>query len=101
MTESPQLSTAANIAISALGLCGYAGGWLIVAVGGFHHAPHRYARETTFVSGVPAVAMAVICFALAAIAVSALLQARKSKQPWFFIACGAVLLPPLACWLLV
>jgi len=99
--DSPPLSIAAKIAIAALGLCGYGGGWLIVTLGGFHHAPYRYARETTFVSGIPAIAMAVICFVLAAIAGAALLQASKSKLPWYVLSCGAVLLPPLVYALFV
>jgi arginine exporter protein ArgO len=95
MNQPSPPSTAAAIAIGALSACGYVGGWLILLLGGFHHAPYRYTRETTFVAGAPAMAMAAVFFALAGIGVVALLQARRAKTQWQVIACGAVLLPPV------
>lgn len=93
------LSRAAQLAIAALGLCGLAGGWLIVAGRGFHHAPHRYTRATTFVDGAPAALMAAIMFVLAALCAAALLQHWRAAR-WAQVLCGAaVLLPPLAVFL--
>ena len=88
-------STAVSIAIGALSACGYVGGWLILLLGGFHHASHRYAKETTFVTGVPAMVLAAVLFAMAAIGITALFQARRVKLQWQFVVCVAVLLPPL------
>ena len=93
--SQPPLSRAARIAIAALGLCGLVGGWIVVLGGGFHHAPHRYSRETTFVDGPSAVLMAAIQFTLAAVCVAALLQQRGARWPAQVLGCGAVLVPPL------
>ncbi len=95
MNEPSSPSTAAAIAIGALGACGYVGGWLVLLLGGFHHAPNRHTKETVFVAGVPAMVVAVLFFALAAIGITALLQLRRAKLRWHFFACGVVLLPPL------
>jgi hypothetical protein len=100
MSEPSPLSTSGVIAVAALAACGYIGGWLILLVGGFHHAPNRYTAQTTFVSGASALAMAAIFFALAAVGVAKLLNARRTPLQWQLIACGAVILPPLffALW---
>lgn len=94
------LSKAARIAIAALGLCGLVGGWIVVWGGGFHHAPHRYSRDTTFVDGPAAVLMAALQFTLAAISVATLLQQRDARWPAYMLGCGAVLAPPLMVVLL-
>lgn len=92
----PLLSRPAQIAVAALGALGYLGGWLILYLGGFHHAPHRYSRETTFVDGAPATMMALIFFALAMVGAGALVQARGGGRRAYGLACAAVVLPPLA-----
>jgi hypothetical protein len=92
----PLLSRPAQIAVAALGALGYLGGWLILYLGGFHHAPHRYSRETTFVDGAPATMMALIFFALAMVGAVALVQARGGGRRAYGLACAAVVLPPLA-----
>lgn len=94
MNKPSAPSRAVAIAIGALSACGYVGGWLILLLAGFHHALHRYAKETAFVTGVPAEAMAAVFFALAAIGIAALFQARSVKLQAQFVACVAVLFPP-------
>jgi hypothetical protein len=79
MNDPSAPSKAVSIAIGALSACGYAGGWLILLLGGSHHALHRYSKETTFVAGVPATVMAAVFFAMAAIGIAALFQARRAK----------------------
>lgn len=95
MKPSPPLSRAAAASVAVLGALGYLGGWLILLSGGFHHAHDRYTRQTTFVSGAPALFMAALSFTLAAIGMAALLQLRKSTLPGHLAGCCAVLLPPL------
>jgi hypothetical protein len=93
--QKPPLSRPARVAVAALGVLGYLGGWLILYLGGFHHAPHRYSRETTFVSGMPAAVMGLIFFALAIVAAVALVQARGGGRRAQALACVALVLPPL------
>jgi hypothetical protein len=100
MNQTPALSRAAQLAVTALGALGYLGGWLILYLGGFHHAPHRYSRETIFVSGPLAMVMALIFFALALVGAVALVQARGGGQRACGLAIAAVVLPPLAFLLL-
>lgn len=95
MNQTPPLSRLARLAVAALGALGYLGGWLILYLGGFHHAPHRYSRETTFVDGAPAAVMALIFFALAIVGAVALVQARGGGRRAYGLACAAVVLPPL------
>ena len=85
----------AQLAVAALCLLGIIGGWLILVVGGFTHAPHRYSKEATFVDGPAAAVMAIIFFALAVIGVVVLLRARKCRARWYVLTLGIVLVPPL------
>lgn len=93
--RTPPPSLASQCATAALALLGLVGGWLIVLTGGFHHAPNRYRPDTIFVDGAPALMMAAIFFAMAAIGMAALLRARQCRARWYALACGAVLVPPL------
>lgn len=95
MNEPSLLSKPGAIAIVALAACGYVGGWLVLLVGGFHHASSRYSAQTSFVSGAPAMAVAAVFFALAAVGVIALFKMRGMAWKWQFIGSCAVLLPPL------
>lgn len=92
-TSAP--STLATLAIAALAACGYVGGWLILLLGGFRHAPNRYAAGTTFVDGAPAMFLALTFFSLAAAGAASWLRARQAGLRRRLIGCGAVLLPPL------
>lgn len=87
-------STAALLAIAALGALALAGGWIIVVGGGFFHAPSRQASAATFVHGAPAIAMAMIQYALATVAAAWLLQRRLRPAVAFAWAAALVFLPP-------
>lgn len=90
-----KVSVLGQLAVAALGALGYLGGWLVLYLGGFHHAPNRHSRETTFVSGPQAVLMALIFFALAMLGAVALVQARGGGWRAQILASAIVALPPL------
>ena len=95
MNDPSAPSKAVSIAIGALSTWGYVAGWLILLLGGFHHASHRYSKEITFVDGLLATVMAAVFFSMAAIGIAANFHPRRVKLPWHFFARVSVVLPPL------
>ncbi len=79
------LSLGAQLAVAALVLLGIFGGSLIVAHSGFGTSP-RHGGTSTFVPAPQAYFLAAIMYAMAAIALLALLQSRKSSRKTTAIA---------------
>ena len=90
-----QPSLGAVLAVGAFALLSLAGGWLIVLGGGFHHAPGRRASGTVFVDGAPALAMALLQFLAAALALAWLLRPRLGRWPAALVAAALTIAPPL------
>jgi hypothetical protein len=88
-------SLAAIVAVAAFGLLSSLGAWLIVYLGGFHHAPNRFSPETVFVDGLPAIVMAVLQLLASALAFTWLLQRRFSTVYAWLIALTLTFIPPL------
>lgn len=87
-------SLAGKLAIGAFAVLSLVGGWLIVVGGGFAHAPAKFSKEVVFVSGLPALAMALIQFTGSAIAFTWLLRQKTSAVQATAIALALVFVPP-------
>lgn len=90
-----QYSAGAVVSVLAFGALSLVGGWLIVCGHGFHHAIGRYSTHAVFVSGLPAVLMAILQFLAAALAFSWLLHRRLSLFSSALGGFALVLVPPL------
>lgn len=88
-------STAAKLSVLALGALSLAGGWIIVLLGGFFHAPARFSSAVIFVDGPSAVAMALLQFTTAALALMWLCRLRYGTLPSLLIALGLAYGAPL------
>jgi len=69
------------------------GAWLILYGGGFHHGIGRFTRTFVFVDGAPALFMAALQLACAALAFTALLRDRLGLNAAAILAFGLVFVP--------
>lgn len=83
----------ARLAFVLLSLMWLGAGWFILLQGGFHKTV-KYSRETTFVDGGSAIAMAWIFLALAAISAAVVLQSGKASRVAYGIVLGCILGTP-------
>jgi hypothetical protein len=95
MTTSGRPTVPALIAVAAFGALSLLGGWIVVCGGGFNHAPAKYSSQTLFVSGMPAVLMALLQLLAAALAFTWILRRRFSSLLALCLAFGGVFAPPL------
>lgn len=75
MTTAPP-STATKISVFAFGMLSLVGGWIVILLGGFFHAPAKFSSSVIFVSGTSAVAMALLQFTSSALALFWLFRLR-------------------------
>lgn len=87
-TNSAPPSVAAKISVVAFGTLSLAGGWIIVLLGGFFHAPAKFSPSVIFVSGPSAVAMALLQFTSGALALMWLCRLRFETLPACLISFG-------------
>lgn len=85
---------AARIAILSFGLLSLTGMWIIVRGGGFYHAPGKFSADAEFYAGPPALLMATLQGAAAALAFTWLLRLRFSAFASALTAVGIVAVPP-------
>lgn len=98
MTQPGLRSPWARLALVLLALMWAGAGWLIVLDGGYTAGVKR-STVTVRVDGAAGVLMAGIFFALAAIALAAVLQSLRAGR-WLHLASLALLLvPPVVCLL--
>ena len=95
MPDSRPPSLPEKLAIASLGLLTLASGWFIVVRGGFSTSLGKRSREFVEVSGAPAVAMAILYFTVAALALTWFLRKRLRPLPAAWLAFGLVGVPPL------
>lgn len=95
MSESQPVSVPASIAVGAFGLLSLLGAWIVTRGNGFYHSPGKYAVDAVFIGGLPALLMAVLQFAAAALAFTWLLRQRLPATAALAIGFGVAFVPPL------
>ncbi|WP_297325137.1 hypothetical protein [Nitrosomonas sp.] len=87
MNSAPP-SIAAKISVFAFGMLSLVGGWIIVLLGGFFHAPAKFSSSVIFVSVPSAAAMAMLQFTAGALALFWLCRLRFTTVSACLISLG-------------
>jgi len=83
----------ARLAFAVLTLFWGAAGWFFLIQGGFHKT-YRFSKETTFVDGPGAIAVAATFLLLACISAAVVLQSLHARRGVYGVVILAILLPP-------
>lgn len=88
-------SLPAVLSVLAFGALSLVGGWLIVYGGGFFASSSKYSADAVFISGLPALFMALVQFSAATLAFMWVLRGYLSSTVSAVIALAMVWIPPI------